>query len=77
MEVAKAVFENEPPLPETIVHAPVPTVGVLAARVAEVKPQRFVWSGPAADGVGFFGKEISTSLVDGVQGELLIVHRKV
>ena len=40
-----------PPAPETMLQEPVPTAGVLAAKVADV-PQMF-WSGPAlaAEGV--------------------------
>ena len=38
-------------VPDTTLHAPVPTVGVLAAKVVEVTLQRF-WSGPAAAVVG-------------------------
>ena len=41
-----------PPAPETMLHAPVPTTGVFAAKVAEV-PQTF-WSGPAKAAVGFW-----------------------
>ena len=42
-----------PPVPLTMLHPPVPTVGVLAANVVLVTPQRFNWSGPALDVVGF------------------------
>ena len=43
-----------PPVPLIILHAPVPTVGVLAARVTVVSPQVAapVWSEPAAAVVG-------------------------
>lgn len=77
MEVGDAALEKEPPAPLTIVHAPVPAVGVFAAKVAEVCPHKLSWSDPAAAVVGFLGKEIATSLEEDVQGELLIVHRKV
>ena len=42
-----------PPVPLTILHAPVPTVGVFAASAVLVTPQRFNWSEPALDVVGF------------------------
>ena len=43
-----------PPVPLTMLQAPVPTVGTLPARVTEVNPQvaKPVWSAPAADVVG-------------------------
>ena len=49
-----AAFPKEPPAPDTIVHAPVPTPGSLPARVTVVKPQvdAPVWSAPAAEVVG-------------------------
>ncbi len=44
-----------PPVPETILHAPVPTLGLFPAKVTCVKPHvaEPVWSVPAADVVGF------------------------
>ena len=44
-----------PPVPLMMLHAPVPTVGVLPARVTMVDPQVEdpVWSAPAAAVVGF------------------------
>ena len=43
-----------PPVPLTMLHAPVPTVGTLPARVTEVSPQVAdpVWSAPALAVVG-------------------------
>jgi hypothetical protein len=43
-----------PPVPDMILHAPVPTAGVLAARVTVVRPHvdAPVWSGPALATVG-------------------------
>ena len=38
------------PVPAVTVHAPVPTTGVFAAKVAVA--EHIVWSGPAADTVG-------------------------
>ena len=44
-----------PPVPLTMLHEPIPTVGVLPAKVTEVNPQveAPVWSGPALAVVGF------------------------
>ncbi len=39
VEVGLEAFVKEPPVPETILHKPVPTVGVLPANVTEVNPQ--------------------------------------
>jgi hypothetical protein len=64
-----------PPAPETIVQRPVPTVGVLPTKVAVV--EQTVWSGPAFGVVGLPVSVITTSSVDGVQGALLMVQRKV
>jgi hypothetical protein len=65
-----------PPVPDTIVHAPVPITGVLAARVTVVRPHVAapVWSGPALAIVGVWLKVILTSSLDGAQGVLVIVH---
>ena len=65
----------EPPAPETMLHAPVPMVGVFPAKVAEV-PQTF-WSGPALAAVGFAVNVITTSSVEAGQGAFEIVQRKV
>ena len=51
--VALAVLPKLPPVPLTMLHAPVPTVGVFAANVVLVTPQRLSWSGPAFEAVGF------------------------
>ena len=44
-----------PPVPLTMLHAPVPTVGVFPARVTDVNPQVAdpVWSEPALEVEGF------------------------
>ena len=65
----------EPPVPEMIVQVPVPEVGVLPANTA-VFPQTD-WSGPAFATVGAPVNVITTSSVDGAQGALAIVQRKV
>ena len=64
-----------PPAPLMMLHEPVPTVGVLAAKVVEV-PQMF-WSGPAFATVGAATRVMTTSSVLAAQGELLIVQRRV
>ena len=64
-----------PPAPPTMLQAPVPVPGVVAAKVAEV-PQT-VWSDPALAPVGVALNAITTSSVEAVQGALLIVQRKV
>ncbi len=65
----------DPPAPETMLQDPVPTVGVLPARVTEVA--QTVWSGPAFEVLGLAASEINTSSVEGVQGAFEIVHRSV
>ena len=66
---------NDPPAPVMMLHEPVPTVGVFAAKVA-VAPQT-VWSGPAFATVGLAVNVITTSSVEAAQGELETVQRKV
>ena len=65
---------KEPPAPLIIDQVPVPEVGVLAAKTAEVTPQRFIWSEPAVAIVGLALKVIVTSSELGEQGALDIVH---
>ena len=76
MKVAAGLVLNEklPPAPLIMVHVPVPLVGVLAARVVDVTPQRLVWSAPALLVVGLLLNVIVTSSVELVQGALAIVH---
>jgi hypothetical protein len=62
-------------VPVTTVHAPVPLVGVLPARVAVAA--HTVWSAPALEAVSPPLTLMITSSVEDVQGELLIVHLKV
>ena len=55
VDTALEVVVTVPPVPLKILHTPVPTVGVLAAKVTSVSPQVAapVWSAPAAAVVGF------------------------
>ena len=65
---------TDPPAPLIILHAPVPTVGALAANVTEVNPQvaEVVWSGPATELVGVPLIDILTPLsAPSTAGELL------
>ena len=68
---------TDPPDPLTILHDPVPDVGVLPASVVLARPQSVdpVWSVPAFAAVGFWLKVIVTSSVEAEQGELLMVQR--
>lgn len=65
VEVGLVVFAKLPPVPLTMLHTPVPIVGVLAAKVTCVKPQVAapVWSGPALAAVGLRLNVILTSSV--------------
>jgi hypothetical protein len=67
----------DPPDPLTVLHDPVPAVGVLPASVVLVRLQSVdpVWSVPAFAVVGFWLKVTVTSSVEAVQGGLLIVQR--
>jgi hypothetical protein len=75
---AALMLLNEP-VPDTTDQAPVPTVGVLAARFAVVvafNPHKF-WFNPAFAVVGGSNKVIVTSAVEGAQvAPLVIVQRK-
>ena len=72
---AGSVFnEKLPPTPEIMVQVPVPLVGVFAANVVLVTPQRLVWSAPAFAVVGLLLKVMVTSSVLAVQGALAMVH---
>ena len=61
--------------PLTWLHAPVPTLGVLAAMVALPGEEQMLWVGPALAAVGVPLATTVTSLVLAVQGLLLIVQR--
>ena len=78
VDVALDAVVTLPPVPETILHAPVPTVGVFPAKVTLVKPHVVapVWSGPAFAVVGFRLNVITTSSVL-VEVQFVIVQRNV
>lgn len=61
--------------PARMDHAPVPCVGVFAAKVVDVLLRQIVWSGPALDTVVAGVMLMVTSAVLAVHGLLLIVHR--
>ena len=75
-EVGLVAEPNEPPVPLTIDHAPVPIVGELAARETIVRPQvaASFWSGPAAAVVGTPLTVMVTLLVEAAQGAFEIVQ---
>lgn len=62
--------------PARMDHAPVPWVGVLAAKVVETLVMQMVWSGPAFEAVVAGVMLMLTSAVLATQGLLLIVHRR-
>ena len=79
VEVGLEGVATVPPVPPTMLQAPVPSVGVLAAKVTCVRPQvaALVWLEPALAAVGFWLNVTFTSLVEAGQGELLTVQRRV
>ena len=68
-----------PPVPDIMLHDPVPIVGEFPASVVLVSPhiEAPTWSAPAIAVVGFCWKVIVTSSVDAVHGLLLIVHLNI
>ena len=76
ISLVAVVLEVITPLPLTILHAPVPVVGVLAVTVALVTLHRF-WSDPAAAVVGKGEIIIITSSVLALHAPLPIVHLKL
>jgi hypothetical protein len=75
VEVGEVGVVIVPPTPVTILHIPVPTIGVFPAKVAEV-PQ-IIWSGPALALVGLAVRLMTTSSIEAAQGAFAIVQRKV
>lgn len=68
------IFVNSP-LPERILHVPIPVKGVLAFNVTEFK--LVVMSSPAFAIVGMSSTQISTSSIEGGQVAPVIVQRKI
>jgi hypothetical protein len=68
-----------PPVPDIMLHAPVPREGVLAPSVTVVNPQvgAPIWSAPALDVVGMPLNVMITSSVVAVHGPFEIVHLNV
>ncbi|MBL4691344.1 MAG: hypothetical protein JKY68_07790, partial [Rhodospirillales bacterium] len=64
------------PVPDTVDHAPVPVVGVLAAKVVVITLHK-LWSGPAAATVGLASTETVTSSKELGQVPFEIVQRKM
>ena len=79
VDVGLDELPNDPPIPLTIDHKPVPTDGLFPAKVTVVTPQveEPVWSAPAFDVLGFWLNVITTSSLDAVHGEFDIVHLNV
>ena len=63
------------PEPPSSDQAPVPTVGVTAVRVTEL--EQIFWSGPALGALGAVLRVMTTVLLEGAQGPLVMVHCKV
>ena len=74
LDVGLLALPNVPPVPLTTVHRPVPTVGVLPAKVTCVVPQAGAWSEPAAAAVGFSPKVTVISSLE-VHEPLVVVQR--
>lgn len=75
MDVALEALAKLPPVPVTIVHNPVPTVGTFAASAVVVKPQS-VCAVPASEVEGFLGNEITSESAEAVHGAFEIVQNK-
>ena len=77
MDVGDPAALNEPVPPLRMDQAPEPTVGALAASVAEPAVMQRVWSVPAAAVVGTSSKVMTTSSVESAQVPLEMVQRRV
>jgi hypothetical protein len=73
-EAGLVASENEPPVPLTMVHAPLPTIGLLAANVPEVPQKELSTPAFAVVGVSLFDKTTSSVLV---QAPLVMDQRRV
>lgn len=76
VEVGDVGDEIVPPIPDVIVHNPVPKVGVFAASDVLVCPH-LIWSRPAFEPVGFLGNETTTVSREVPQLVVAIDHTKV
>ena len=79
LELGLEAVPKLPPVPLTMLHAPVPLPGAFAPSVTVVNPQVAipVWLAPATAVLGFLLNVITTSSVDAVQGAFDIVQRNV
>lgn len=75
LELGLAADVTEPPAPEMMLQAPVPTLGVFAAKLVLVAHS--VWSEPALAALGLLMKLTTMLLVELEQGKLEVVHIKV
>lgn len=75
VEVGLDGFTMVPPVPDTMLQDPVPTLGALAARVVVVAQS--IWLGPALAIVEGAVKVITTSSAVSVQGGFATVQRRV
>ena len=76
LEVGEDGVTTEPPVPLTIVQAPVPDAGAVAAKAVDVTPQSPSWSGPAL-AVGAALNFMSTSSELGGQLAEVMLQRRV
>ena len=76
VDVALEGVVTVPTVPLTMLHAPVPTVGVLPARVTDVNPQvaALVWSTPA---LAVVGESLTVVAVDEVAVTAELLHELV
>lgn len=77
VELGRPAFANEPVPPPTMLHAPVPDVGVLPPSPVVVPPLQMVWGPPVVAVLGAGLIVMVTFAVDAVQGALLMVQRTI